>query len=50
MHFIGMLAFRMPVAVRYDVPITISSVFPAILASGVVMCVISRSGVSTQSW
>ncbi|MEE8509103.1 MAG: MHYT domain-containing protein, partial [Myxococcota bacterium] len=51
MHFIGMLAFRMPVEVRYDVPITLASVFPAILASGVVMRVISRSRVSTwQLW
>jgi signal transduction histidine kinase/NO-binding membrane sensor protein with MHYT domain/CheY-like chemotaxis protein len=45
MHFIGMLAFRLPVEVAYDVGITIASVFPAILASAIVMRVISRSQV-----
>jgi len=46
MHFIGMLAFRLPVEVAYDVEITIASVLPSILASGIVMRVISRSVVS----
>ncbi len=37
MHFIGMLAFRLPVPVTYDVWITLLSIFPATLASCVVL-------------
>jgi NO-binding membrane sensor protein with MHYT domain len=37
MHFIAMLAFKLPVPVRYDFPITLLSTFPAILASSL-MC------------
>ena len=42
MHFIGMLAFTLPVEVSYDVLITLVSMVPAILASGVVLQLISR--------
>lgn len=42
MHFIGMLAFRLPVPVTYDVFITLLSMVPAILASAVVLLVTSR--------
>ena len=42
MHFIGMLAFTLPVEVSYDVLITLGSMVPAILASGVVLQLISR--------
>jgi NO-binding membrane sensor protein with MHYT domain len=35
MHYIGMLAFRLPVAVFYDWPTVLASLFTAILASGV---------------
>lgn len=41
MHFIGMLAFRLPSPVRYDVAITAVSVVPALLSSGVVLQVMS---------
>lgn len=37
MHFIGMLAYELPVGVNYDVAITIISVVPAVLASLVVL-------------
>src|SRR2546422_3966934 len=40
MHFIGMLAFRLPVKVNYDVWITLVSVAPAVLASGIMLHVI----------
>jgi NO-binding membrane sensor protein with MHYT domain len=43
MHFIAMLAFKLPVPVRYDFPITLLSTFPAILASGLMLSLISRS-------
>ena len=42
MHFIGMLAFRLPVPVTYDVFTTLLSMVPAILASAVVLLVSGR--------
>ena len=42
MHFIGMLAFRLPVAVTYDVGLSIASVVPSFFASTIVIHVISR--------
>lgn len=41
MHFIGMLAFKLPVIVGYDIVITAVSMIPAILASGVVLHLLS---------
>src|SRR5690606_37560526 len=43
MHFIGMLAFVLPVAVTYDASITFISVFPAILASAFALYTITRN-------
>ena len=37
MHFIGMLAFKLPVTVSYDVLTTIISIIPALLASLIVL-------------
>ncbi|MGI8650341.1 MAG: MHYT domain-containing protein, partial [Rubrobacter sp.] len=42
MHFTGMLAFIMPMAVRYDIRITLLSMAIAILASGLALFVVSR--------
>ncbi len=42
MHYIGMLAFRLPIPVRYDVPTVMLSVLAAILAAGVALYVTSR--------
>ena len=42
MHFIGMLAFTLPVSVGYDVQITLVSIVPAVLASGLVLHLISE--------
>jgi len=49
MHFIGMLAFKLPVQVTYDVPITLLSMVPALLASGFMLWLISRSAIKTSS-
>ncbi len=46
MHFVGMIAFRLPVPVRYDFGITFGSIFPAIIASGVAIFIISHASVS----
>ena len=48
MHFIGMLAFQLPVPVAYDVSITLLSMLPAIVASGVVLFVISHGGIRNR--
>jgi len=43
MHYLGMLAFRLPVPVQYDWPTVLLSPLPAILASAVALFVVSRS-------
>jgi NO-binding membrane sensor protein with MHYT domain/nitrogen-specific signal transduction histidine kinase len=43
MHFIGMLAFRLPVAVHYDFRLVFVSLLPAILASGWALFLVSRA-------
>jgi diguanylate cyclase (GGDEF)-like protein/PAS domain S-box-containing protein len=48
MHFIGMLAFHLPIPLTYGVPITLLSVVPAILSAALVLTLIrvgSLSGV-----
>jgi signal transduction histidine kinase/DNA-binding response OmpR family regulator len=42
MHFLGMLAFQLPLNVTYDVLVTLLSMTPAMLASGVMLHVISQ--------
>src|SRR5512136_1502792 len=42
MHFIAMLAFKLPVPVSYDVPLTLVSWADAILASGLALLLFSR--------
>jgi len=49
MHFIGMLALRLPVQVNYDVWITLVSVAPAVLASGIMLYVISQARISPRT-
>jgi PAS domain S-box-containing protein len=43
MHYVGMLAFRLPVAVQYDWPTVLLSLLAAILASAIALFVVSRS-------
>ena len=42
MHYIGMLAFNLPVAVQYDWPTVVVSLLAAIFASAVALFVVSR--------
>jgi DNA-binding NtrC family response regulator/NO-binding membrane sensor protein with MHYT domain len=42
MHFIGMLALRLPIPVTYEIQTTLLSVIPSILAAGVVLLMMSR--------
>lgn len=46
MHFIAMLALKLPIAVNYDVAITVLSTVPPIGASYVMLLVISRPKIS----
>ena len=41
MHFIGMLAYALPVAINYDVGGTLVSIIPGIIASGVALYVLA---------
>ncbi|HUF29185.1 MAG TPA: response regulator [Gemmatimonadaceae bacterium] len=47
MHFIGMLAFELPIAVTYHLVITLVSIIPAILASAALLYAIRRRPVPT---
>ena len=42
MHYVGMLAFRLPVPVLYDWPLVLLSLLAAVFASGVALVVASR--------
>ena len=42
MHYIGMLAFRLPVPVLYHLPTVLLSMVPAVLASGIALRLVSR--------
>jgi two-component system, sensor histidine kinase and response regulator len=48
MHFTAMLALSLPVAVRYDAGVTVLSLVPAFLGSGVAISMVSRSAPSTR--
>ena len=48
MHFIGMLALKLPIAISYDVVVTLLSTVPAILGSWAVIYEISRPRV--RNW
>ena len=47
MHYIGMLAFTLPVPVLYDWPTVLLSLIAAVFASAVALFVVSRN---TMSW
>ncbi|RBH55847.1 MULTISPECIES: EAL domain-containing protein [Pseudomonas] len=42
MHFIGMLAFKLPIALAYDGPLTLLSLLIAILSSGFALWLVSQ--------
>jgi signal transduction histidine kinase/DNA-binding response OmpR family regulator len=49
MHYIGMLAFRLPVAVAYDWPTVLLSLLAAMFASGVALFIVSRNTMGVAS-
>src|SRR5579884_1691434 len=48
MHYVGMLAFTLPVPVRYDLPTVLLSLLAAVLASAVALFVVSRDEVTAR--
>jgi len=48
MHFIGMLAFSLPCGIGYNPLLTLVSILPGVLASGVALFVLSRKDRSSQ--
>jgi diguanylate cyclase (GGDEF)-like protein/PAS domain S-box-containing protein len=46
MHYVGMLAFRLPVSVQYDWPTVVLSLLAAIFASAAALFVVSREKMS----
>jgi signal transduction histidine kinase len=48
MHFVGMLAFQMPIEIAYDVPLVGLSALIAIAASGLAMFVVSRTDLPVE--
>ncbi len=42
MHYVGMLAFRLPIPVEYDWPTVVVSLMAAVLSSGVALFIVSR--------
>jgi diguanylate cyclase len=48
MHFLGMLAFSLPIPMGYDVPVTLLSMLIAILVSGFALYVVSRKTLRWQ--
>ena len=49
MHFIGMLAFSLPVPMGYDTPITLLSMVIAIIVSGFALYTVSRDKVTPRT-
>ncbi len=49
MHFLGMLAFRLPIPIAYDPLITALSVLPAVFASWIVLRIITRKRMDLKS-
>jgi diguanylate cyclase (GGDEF)-like protein/PAS domain S-box-containing protein len=47
MHFVGMLAFHLPIQVIYDTTLTIASIFMTIFASGLALYIV-RKGLRNQ--
>lgn len=48
MHFIAMLAFKLPIPVAYDVPLTLLSMLAAIIVSGLALFVVRRPAMAQK--
>ena len=50
MHFVGMLAFHLPVTIQYDVPLMLASMLVAVAASLLALVVVNRPGAGVVSF
>ena len=50
MHYMGMLAFRLPIPVQYDWPTVVLSLIAAIVASAIALVVVSSDGIRLSSF
>ncbi|MBE9030070.1 hypothetical protein IQ266_10055 [filamentous cyanobacterium LEGE 11480] len=50
MHFVGMLAFQLPVEISYSLPIVIFSMLAAISASAIALKTVSAPILTTRDW
>jgi diguanylate cyclase (GGDEF)-like protein len=48
MHFIGMLAFQLPIPMAYDIPVTLLSLLIAVIVSGFALYTLSHGGLSVR--
>src|SRR5450759_2755416 len=48
MHFIGMLAFQLPIPMAFDIPITLLSVFISTIVSGFALYTVSQGTLSLR--
>jgi len=46
MHFIGMMAFELPITVRYEIVTTLLSALPAVLGAGVALYIMAFSSIT----
>ncbi len=50
MHFIGMLAYKLPIAVLYHIPTVALSHIAAVMASGVALFIVGRGVMTSKDW
>jgi diguanylate cyclase (GGDEF)-like protein len=48
MHFVGMLAFQLPIAMAYNIPVTLLSLLIAVVVSGFALYTVSRGSLSLR--
>jgi diguanylate cyclase len=46
MHFVGMLAYQLPMTVGYDIPLTLFSLLTGIVASGIALAIVNTGSLS----
>ena len=50
MHFIGMVAYRLPVSIAYNLPLTVVSLVAAIVISGLALHLAGGKRFNTRGW
>jgi diguanylate cyclase (GGDEF)-like protein len=50
MHFVGMLAYRLPITLGYDIGITVASLLAALATSAFALWLVTRERMSRRAW